>query len=826
MNTRRTFIPLLAVILVAASFIESTAQENPGKSPQFVVKPSSVRLVGPDSVQQLAIDTRTGTDPNADWSDVTSKAKFASADPKIAVVDARGGVIAVADGQTTVSVNWNGQSKTIDVKVEGLSNPAPINFTNQISPILTKNSCNSGNCHGKSGGQNGFRLSLLGFEPEVDYETLLLESRGRRLFPAKPEESLFLLKSIGESPHGGGKRIDKESREYRQIVRWIASGMPFGLPTDRVIQSLRIEPQMRVLPRNSTQQLLITAVYNDGSTEDVTRLAQLQSNDTEVAEVEDGGIVKTKDIAGQAAIMARYLGVVTVFTAKAPLGLPIAQAPDFKSDNIIDQLALKHWNSLGIVPSEPCSDAEFIRRVSIDITGTLPTADEAKAFVADKDPSKRDKLVDRLLQRPEYASLFALKWADILRNKRGADPYLSYAFFAWIRMQLDQNVPYDEFVRGILAAKGTPRTAPPVMWYGQLKAPDAFVDDTAQVFLGMRLQCAKCHHHPFERWSEDDYYGFAAFFGRIGRKPDLEAARRGRNEEVIFTARSGNVQNPKTGKTLAPKGLGEANPKEISAENDPRERLVDWMADKSNPFFAPAVVNRYWAHFFERGLTEPIDDMRDTNPASNPELMDGLSKQFIAGGYDLKGLVRLICTSRTYGLSSVPNKYNVTDKQSFARHYPKRMSAEVLLDAVSNVTAAPTVFNGFPAGTRAIELPDDAIGSAFLETFGRPQRDTSCECERIGDASLGQSLMLLNSPEVQAKLSAANGRADQLAKDARPDEQKFEELVWAAYGRAPEPDEVNTAKAFIASKPPEKRKEAWEDILWALINAKEFQFID
>ena len=823
MNIPARFVPVLA-LFVCGFYSSVPAADQPADIREVVVKPAKVKLNGPDSVQQLAVDFQSNSNP--EWRDATGRATFRSADPKVAIVDAAGGITAVGDGQTKIDVTLGGKIKSVEVAVSGLKTPPPINFTNQIVPIFTKNGCNGGGCHGKSGGQNGFRLSLLGFEPDIDYETLIFESRGRRLFPANPNESLLLMKAIGASPHGGGKKMEPDSREYRQVARWIATGMPYGKPEDPMIKELRIEPALRVLQRESSQQLLVTAIYSDGSTEDVTRLAQFQSNDTDVAEVDGGGVIRTKDLAGQAAVMARYQGLVTVFTAKVPLGLPIASKVDFPTDNLIDRLAMKHWNSLGIQPSGQSTDAEFIRRVSIDIIGTLPTADEARAFASDKDPGKRAKLVDKLLARPEYASLFALKWADILRNKRGTNPYMSYGFYSWIRSRLAENVPYDEFVRGILAATGNSRTSPPVMWYSQLKTPDAFVDDTAQVFLGMRLQCAKCHHHPFEKWSEDDYYGFAAFFGKIGRKPDLEAARRGRKEDVIFTAKGGGVSHPKSGKSMEPKGLGDASVADLSTVDDPREKLVDWMADTKNPFFAPALVNRYWAHFFDRGLAEPIDDMRDTNPASNPELMQGISQYFIDSGYDLKKLVRLICTSRTYGLSSEPNKFNQNDNQSFARHYPKRMPAEVLLDAVSQITAVPTDFSGFPKGTRAIDLPDDAIGSTFLQTFGRPERDTSCECERVGDASLSQSLMLLNSPEVQAKLSAANGRAEQLAKDNRPDDVKLAELFWAAYARGPEPVEIKTAQGFIASKAPEKRKEAWEDILWALINAKEFQFVD
>ena len=350
------------------------------------------------------------------------------------------------------------------------------------------------------------------------------------------------------------------------------------------------------------------------------------------------------------------------------------------------------------------------------------------------------------------------------------------------------------------------------------------MDDTAQVFLGMRLQCAKCHHHPFEKWSEDDYYGFAAFFARIGRKPSPRARMTGGGDEVIFASRTGAVTHPKTGKVMSPKGLGSA-PLTLPPSVDPRQKLVDWLAEPQNPFFAKAVVNRYWAHFFGRGVVEPMDDLRQTNPPSNPELLDGLANDFVTHGYDLKRLVRTICASRTYGLSSVPNEFNGKDKQSFARHYPKRLSAEVLLDAIAQVTSAPTAFGGLPPGTRAIELPDESVASTFLDTFGRPKRDTPCECERVSDASLGQSLMLLNSAEVQGKLAAAGGRADAFVKDARPVAAKIDELFWAAFGRAPSSGELTSALNHLSKNPP-KQREAVEDILWALINAKEFQFND
>jgi hypothetical protein len=711
--------------------------------------------------------------------------------------------------------------------VKQFARALPVNFANQVVPIFTKLGCNAGGCHGKSSGQNGFRLSLLGFEPALDFETVVKEGRGRRVFPAAPEASLLLQKATARVPHGGGKRLDPDSHEYRLIRRWIATGMPVGKPADPTVDRIAVYPQARVLPRGRAQQIVVTAFYTDGTTEDVTRWAQYQSNETEVAGALLDGHVETRRLAGQAAIMARYQGQVAVFRATVPTGTVVPHDLSFPLANAIDRAALAAWKALGIIPSALCSDGEFIRRATLDITGTLPVAGEVKAFVADPDPDKRAKLVDRLLARPEYASFFAIKWADILRNKReGRDDiqYATFNFHDWIRESLAHNVPYDQVVRGILAASGTAQTSPPVHWYRKLRETGAFVDDTAQVFLGMRLQCAKCHHHPFEKWSQHDYYGFAAFFARVGRKPDIQAQRLGRDGEVIFTLRSGTVAHPKTGETMAPKGLG-GSVIAVAAGEDPRQRLVDWMADARNPFFARALVNRYWAHFFGRGVVEPLDDMRLTNPPSNPELLDALSESFVKSGYDLKGLVRTICTSRVYGLSSVPTESNASDRQSFARHYPRRMGAEVLLDAIAQVSGVPTPFAGLPAGTRAIELPDESVGSTFLDAFGRPKRDTACECERASDASLSQSLMLLNSNEVQGKLSAAGGRAEQLSKDPRPDSQKIDELVWAAFGRAPSEGETASALAHLAKHAANKRI-ALEDIIWALVNAKEFQFIN
>jgi hypothetical protein len=812
------WITLLAAWLGTAA-IETQAEEGPKAQP-LRTTPSNATLRGPDAVQQVVVESAEG-------KDLTDQAQYASSDPKVATVDASGTISAQGDGSASITVKQGGHETTVPVTVKDFAPGPPINFANQIVPIFTKLGCNSGGCHGKASGQNGFRLSLLGFEPALDYETLAREDRGRRLFPASPEESLLLKKAIAKMPHGGGRRLVRGSHEYRLIARWIGSGMPMGRKEDPTVARIEVYPPQRVLARGGKQQILVTAHYTDGSTEDVTRWAQYQSNEIEVATVADGGSVEARELSGQAAIMARYQGQVAVFRATVPLGLPISQYPSFPATNFIDALALRQWQTLGIVPSETCTDAEFVRRASVDIIGSLPAPAEVKAFVADTDPGKRAKLIDRLLERPEYAAFFATKWGDILRNKREGNAQLqagTYRFYEWIRQNLVKNTPYDQFARSVLAASGTPESAPPVVWYRKLRTPDAFVDDTAQVFLGMRLQCAKCHHHPFERWGQDDYYGFAAFFARVGRKPSAASQRAGRMDEAIFNARSGGVNHPKTGQLMSPKGLG-GDVVSVSSSEDPRQKLADWMSQPQNPYFAKAVVNRYWAHFFSRGIVEPIDDMRLTNPPANPELLEALAEDFIKARYDLKHLVRTICTSRVYGLSSIPNEYNAKDKQNFARHYPKRMTAEVLLDAISQVSGVATPFGGLPAGTRAIELPDESVGSSFLDTFGRPKRDTACECERVTDASLGQSLMLLNSNDVQQKLSGAGGRAEALAKDPRPDPDKVEELFWAAFARGPSAVEMTTATKHIEAHK-DKKKEAYEDIIWALVNAKEFQFND
>lgn len=813
--------PVFAADAAAPAKVEAPGLGDPGTLTGITLETGRAQgiatvLRGRDAQQQLLV---TGHYSSGQVRDLTRQATFQTAPAGIVTVDSSGQVLPVTDGKTTITaVAGNGLQAALEVVVERFVNDVPVNFPNQIVPVFTKLACNSGGCHGKASGQNGFKLSLLGFEPTEDIEHLVKEGRGRRLFPASPDRSLLLLKAINAAPHGGGQRMDRQSHEYRLLRRWIEQGMPYGKPDDPTVARIEVFPPGRPMGRASEQQIVVLAYYTDGSIEDVTRTATFNSNDGEMAECSATGLVKTLDLTGDVAVMARYQGQVGVFRASIPLGINVENLPPAK--NFVDEFVFKKLKDLGVPPSPVCDDSTFIRRVTVDLAGRLPSPEEAAAFLADQDAAKRDKLIDRLLDSADYADYFANKWSAILRNKR-RDPSFtrgSYAFHGWIRDSLYENKPYDQFVREILSASGEVGQNPPVVWYREVKEVNQQVEDCAQLFLGLRIQCARCHHHPFEKWSQRDYYGLAAFFSQVGRKPGMQPS-----EERIFHRRGAAVAaNPKTGEQLSPTGLGSEALK-LSPERDPRQSLADWLSDPSNPFFARALVNRYWKHIFSRGIVDPEDDMRVTNPASNPELLDALSEHFISSKFDLKDLLRTICRSSTYQLSAEPNQYNLNDKQNFSRYYPKRLTAEVLLDALDLVTASQTGFGGLPAGTRAVQLPDNGANTYFLTVFGKPEGSSACECERSQEANLAQSLHLLNSSEVQGKLSNGQGRAAKLAQDmTRTPEQKIHDLYMWVFSRAPAADETAVALAHINRV--ENKQQAYEDILWALVNTKEFLF--
>ena len=824
----------LALLVLALGFASRlTASDaplpSPGEIKALAIHPALVTLRSGDDTAQLIV-TATLTDGRL--VDLTQDAKYAAGNS--VAVSATGRVSPLANGTTDVVVTFGDKSARVPVVAEHVGENLPINFPNQIVPVFTKLGCNSGGCHGKASGQNGFKLSLLGFEPELDYMTLVKEGRGRRLFPAAPDSSLFLLKATGSVPHGGGRKMEPGSDEYKVVRRWVAAGMPWGSESDPVVTKISVVPEHRIMARGGKQQFAAYAHYSDGTVEDITRRAQYESNDGEIASVDGNALVHTQAMSGQAAVMARYQGHVAVFRATVPLGM---KTPDwsFTEKTVVDKFTAKKWRELGLVPSEVCPDEVFARRVYLDVTGTLPTPQQVCDFAADKTADKRDKLVDKLLDSTEYSYYFANKWADILRVKRRGEQLRAagtFAFHAWIREAVAADMPYTDFARAILGANGDEANNPPTVWYKELEKPENYVDDTAQVFLGLRMACANCHHHPYEKWSQDDYWGFAAFFGRVGRKqvvvPGFDPNRGQAQVNVIFTRSAGTVTNKRTNKTAAIKPL-DGEPMEVTPEDDPRQKLVDWMADPKNPFFARAVANRYWAHFFGRGIVDPLDDMRVTNPPSNPELLDALAQNLVENKFSLKALAKTICKSRTYQLSAVPNEFNKHDRQAYARYYPKRLAAEVLLDAVNQVTASPGQFGGLPkdrnAPARAIQLPDESFQSYFLDVFGRPQRISACECERVSEANLAQALHLLNSDEVQQKITRGGGRVDLVMnpKDARTDAEKVEELFLWAFARKPSAEDLKAALDHIAKNEKTKRV-AYENILWALLNTKEFVF--
>ena len=803
-----------------------------------------LRLRGADARQQLLVNASFSTGALRDY---TREVSYQTSPAGVIQVSKTGRVTPLAEGTATVTakiqtprpdplpIGWGEGVSNVTAKlavtVEQFKDVSAVNFPNQVVPIFTKAGCNSGGCHGKSSGQNGFKLSLLGFEPTEDYEHLTMEARGRRLFPAAPDRSLLLQKATATLPHGGGKRLDVDSDDYKLLLRWIAQGMPYGKSTDPTVARIEVLPKERTLSFDGEQQLAVMAHYTDGTTEDVTRSALYEPNDKGLAKCDETGRLKVFSQPGDVAVMVRYQARVAVFRATVPLGAPVENLPPPK--NFIDELVFKKLKTVGMPASEICDDSTFIRRACIDIAGRLPTAEETRKFLADKDPAKREKWIDVLLDGTDYADFFANKWSALLRNKRGAPTHKrgTYAFYDWIRDSLLVNKPYDQFAREIVAASGDLSQNPPVAWYRQVNNPNAQLEDTAQLFLGMRLQCAQCHHHPFEKWSQQDYYSFAAFFSQVGRKAGAQPG-----EEIIYAKRGiPTATNKKTKQPAPPAGLGDA-PMKLSPDDDPRHALADWMSNKDNPFFARALVNRYWKHFFNRGLVEPEDDMRETNPPSNPELLNALAKDFIESRFDLKNLVRTICRSQVYQLSSLPNKFNVVDKQYFSRYYPKRLTAEVLLDAVDEATRSDSKFEGLPAGTRAVQLPDNSFNASsyFLAVFGRPDSSSSCECERSQDASLAQSLHLLNSKDVQDKLTSTNGCAAVLARETqRDDPLKVRELYAMVYSREPDAKELELALNHLGKPSQAKngkndakpdKQQGYEDIIWALINTKEFLF--
>jgi hypothetical protein len=700
-----------------------------------------------------------------------------------------------------------------------------VHFSNDIVPILSKLGCNSGGCHGKASGQNGFKLSVFGFDPAADYDAIVKEARGRRVFPASPERSLFLRKPTAQTPHGGGRRLEVGSRDYATLLEWIRQGMPIGRDDAPRLVRIDVTPAERVLGFETDLQVEATAVYSDDSTRDVTDAAAYTTNSDVVAEVSQRGLIHTSRVPGEAAITVNYMGQVAAVQVQVPRPGTPDPYPELPTNNHIDELVWAKLRKMGIVPSDLADEETFLRRLYVDMIGTLPTPDEVRAFLSDASADKRRRAIDAVLAREEYADYWALKWADILlvdRNKLGERG--AFEFHRWLREQFARNRPYDQWVRELVTATGDSAVNGPANFYRAARTTEEAAKSVSQAFLGVRLECAQCHHHPFDRWGQADFYGLAAFFNGLERKPSGSRRDPAGQEfvisELVYHAGPRETRIPYFNTLVTTRVLDGSTP-DFGDRGDPRSALADWMTDPANPWFARLIANRLWKQFLGRGLVEPEDDLRSTSPATNEPLLRYLAEQVVASGYDLKSVMRLILNSRVYQLSSVPNETNRDDTQNFSHYTVKRLPAEVLLDAISDVTGVPEQFPGKPPGTRAIALWDNRLPSYFLEIFGRPERNSPCECGRSSEPTMAQALHLMNAPEVTEKITSPTGRVRRILQNQAPDYVIIEELCLAALGRLPTEKEAKVAKDFFANG---SRQRAAEDFLWALLNSYDFVF--
>ena len=705
----------------------------------------------------------------------------------------------------------------------------PLSFSEDVIPILTKAGCNQGACHGGQFGQGSFKLSLLGFAPEQDHPSIVRDWNQRRISLVSPADSLLIEKAVAAIPHGGGRRILVDSPEFETLKAWIAAGAPGPVKSEPRVTGITVTPREREYRQDESEQLLVVADYSDGTHRDVTRLARYDSLGQGIAAVTRDGCI-TAEGSGQTAIMVRYRGHAKVSSVVRPFAADV-DLSDFKPDNFVDEHVRARWQKLGIQPSPTCSDGQFIRRAYLASIGTLPASDQVERFMASDDQNKRATLIDELLGLTgdpeqddfveEWSAYWSQKWGDLLRNNREKTGEIGmWAFASWIRAAFRENKPMDEFVREILLARGSIYQNGQANYYKIADQPTDLAERTAQVFLGVRLECARCHQHPFESYSQTDYYGMAAFFTRVTTKRSSDFGAFG-DDTIVRLKSSGNIKHPRTGNVVPPTLLG-ASSFDFDSSRDLRRPLAEWLTSPENPLFARNIVNRTWGHLMGTALVEPIDDMRVTNPPSNPELLDALAANFVENGYDLRKLMRVIMTSRVFQLSSTATPANASDDRFFSHYSTTRLPAEVLLDAIDVACGTQERFTGVPLGTRAIELPDPNFSSYFLDTLGRPQRIVSCECERTAEPNLAQVLQLANGELIQRKLTDKEGRISKLIEETTDDEAAFSNLYTATVSRRPTDLENQHCHSILADA--DDRRSGLEDILWTLINSREFTF--
>jgi hypothetical protein len=794
-----------------------------GQPVGLAVEPDSITLNGQRSCRQIIV---TGKYADGSMRDLTHLVELTVDNAAVAVVGTDGFLIPRSNGTANLVITGGGEKVLARITVRECDAAPATSFRHELIAALNVGGCNAGACHGTPSGKNGFRLSLRGYDPAADYLQLTRDVEGRRTDRLNPEASLIWQKAMGWVPHEGGQRYQIHSVPAQVLRNWLAEGLREDSPEIPALEGIDVVPGSRVLHQPARwQQLAVRARFADGSSRDVTRLTVFTSSDTAVAEVSPTGLVEFRQ-SGEAAILCRYLdAMVSVrFTYLEPKkGFQWASPPEH---NYVDRLVFGKLKMLSIQPSDLCSEDELIRRASLDICGVLPTTDETKAFLASNAADKRSKLIDQLLERSEYADFWTLKWSDVLRsNRKTIQPKGVHVYQEWLRSRIAKNTPFDEIVRELLTANGSTFANPPANYYRIARDPTNLAETTAQLFFGIRMQCAKCHNHPFERWTQDDYYSMAAFFARVRQKKDTVEPGEGPMAqgaaEIVYCDRSGEVVQPRTGKVMPPKYMG-GKVATVPDGKDRRQVLADWLTSAENPFFAKSVVNRIWFHVTGRGIVDPVDDFRDSNPSANDELLAALAKDFVDHRFDLKHVIRVIVNSRTYQLSAQTNDSNKDDNKYFSHAVTRLLTAEQLLDAICTATEVPEKYPGLPLGTRAAQLPDGEVNNVFLKTFGQPARELACECEREGDSNLAQALQLINGPTINDKIRDPKNRLGKLLAQKLDGKEVLNQLYLTALSRPPAEGEITAALAHVA-KNADKRK-AWEDVQWAVLNSKEFLF--
>jgi hypothetical protein len=784
------------------------------------VHPASVELRHhrqPFSLQVL------GTTSDGYSLDLRAQAAFRSANPLVAAVDAQGWVRPVATGATQVTVTAAGQSVVVPVTVKLPAAEPPTSFRHEVMPVLSLGGCNAGACHGYSLGKNGFKLSLRGQDPEPDYAAIVRDYAGRRLSFQTPQASLIVAKARGDVPHEGGVRFRRGSLSDEILQKWIAQGAPNDLADKARVVGVRLVPDKLTIRPGQAHRLQLVADYSDGSKRDVTRLGVLTANNDRYASVGEDGLVLAGE-SGETAVVGRFertFATTSVTVLRPGAGFVPAPVPQ---DNLVDKAVIEKLNRLKIAPSPVAGDEEFLRRVYLDLIGAQPTPDEVRKFLADKSTNKRDKVVDGLFDRPEFVDHWSLKWGDLLQNSRNVVSSQSvYLFREFIRSAVASNMPLDRFARRLLTARGGIIDDPASVYFAISKDTNDTIERVTQVFCGVRMLCARCHAHPMENWTQADYYGLASFFTQVSTRQDARFRVVPNTKRVQVSLAAGPAVNPRTGRVQPPRFLGGEEPK-LDAGKDRREAYAQWLTSPRNPFFARGLVNRFWSYFFHRGIVEPVDDVRSTNPPINPALLDALTQDFVAHKFDVRHLMRRIVTSATYQRSGTPAPSNLHDEQNFSHAIPRRIPAEALLDTLVQATGVAENIGGAPAGFRAAQLPDANVNSDFLRLFGKPQRMDACECERDNSSNLLQALHFLNGTSILGRVQSPAGRPAVLLRQKITDEQLVIELYLWSLARHPVAAELKLGLGFVKEYGP-KRTEAAQDLMWALLNSKDFLLV-